>query len=53
MISEKNGKKKNLRRYFWELSDELLSRIGSAYRYCINSVYVLCKDFLKDNVKWY
>ena len=27
MILEKNGKKKNLRGHFWELSDELLNRI--------------------------
>ena len=27
-------------------SDELLDRIWFVYRYCINSVYVLCKDLL-------
>ena len=39
-----NGKKKNLRVQFWELSDELLERIWSVYRY-INIVYVLSKAF--------
>ena len=40
----KNGKKNNLRRHFWELSDELLNRIWSVHRYGIKSVYVLRKD---------
>ena len=35
---------KNLKEHFGELSDELLKRIWSVYRYCINSVYVLYKD---------
>ena len=33
-----NSKKKNLRWYFWELLDELLNRIGSVYKYRLNSV---------------
>ena len=37
----KNGKKKNLRGHFGELLHELLNRIWSVYRYCINSVYIL------------
>ena len=55
MILEKNGKNinKNLRRYFWKLSGELLNRIWSVCRYCNDSVYLLCKDsnFLKVDVK--
>ena len=43
---KENANKKNLRVHFCELSDELL-RILSVYRYCINIVYVLYKDFLK------
>ena len=39
MISEKNGKKKNLMGHFWEISDELLKRIRSVYIYCIYSAY--------------
>ena len=50
MISEKKWYEKNLSRHFWELSDELLTRIWSVYWCCINSVYVLNKDslFLKS-----
>ena len=43
MISEKNSKKKNLREHFWELLNGWNNRIWSVYRYCINSVYDLCK----------
>ena len=43
MISEKNGKKKNLRVHFCKLLDKLLNRILSIYRSCINSVYVRSK----------
>ena len=39
------GKKKNLRGHFWELSDELLDKNSSVYRYCIYIVYILCNDF--------
>ena len=39
-----NSKKRNLKGYFWELLDELLNKIWSVCRYCIDSVYVLCKD---------
>ena len=49
-----NGKKKNLRRYFWELSEELLNRIWSIYRYCINIVYVFLnffKKLMKEDIK--
>ena len=45
MVLEKNGQKKNLREHFWELLDELLHRISSVCRYCINSVYIFCKDY--------
>ena len=34
--------KKKLRGHFWELLDELLNRIWPVYRYCINSIYILC-----------
>ena len=33
--------KQNLIGQFWELSNELLNRISSVYKYCINDVYVL------------
>ena len=38
MVSEKNGKKKNLREHNLRILSIYLSI------YCINSVYVLCKD---------
>ena len=44
MISEKNCKKKYLKVHFWKVSDELLNKIWSVYRYCINSKSVLCND---------
>ena len=51
MMSEK-CKKKNLKGHFWVLSDELLKRNWSVYRYFINSIYVLCKDsFLKVDMR--
>ena len=41
-----DNKQKNLRGQIWKLSDgELFESISSVYRYCINSVYVLCKKF--------
>ena len=43
MISEKNGEKM-LWAYFRELSDESVNKIWFQFRYCINSVYVQCKD---------
>ena len=36
--------KKYLRENFKELSDELLNRIRSVYKYCIDSLFVFCKD---------
>ena len=39
-----DGKKKKLRGHFGELSDKLLNRILSVYRYRIDDVYVLCKN---------
>ena len=39
MVSEENGEKENLKRNFWKFY-----RIWSLYWYCINSVFVLCKD---------
>ena len=50
MVSEKNGKKKNLSVHFWELSNELLCRIWSVHRYCINSVCVLGQDFFESSL---
>ena len=37
---QKNGKKKNSKGAFWELSDESFYRIQSVYRYCINIIYM-------------
>ena len=53
MILEKNSIKKNLRKHFLELLDELLNRIWSEYWYCINTVYVQGKDsFSLLRLKW-
>ena len=50
----KIDKKRNLRPYFWEQSDELLKRIWSVYKYCINAVYIQSKDsFFKVDVRRY
>ena len=58
MVSEKNGKKKNLRGHFWELLYELQNRIWDyiyiyiyIYIYCIKNVYILCKDWHETRVK--
>ena len=47
-----DGKKKNLRRPFWELSDEIENKIWCGFKYFINDVYVLYKKFLKLGVRW-
>ena len=44
---------KNLREHLWELSDWLLNRILSVYRYLIKSVYDLCKDDYFFVNQWY
>ena len=49
-----NDKKKNVRENFGEKSNELLNRISSLYRYCINSIYIQDKEsfsFLRLIVK--
>ena len=43
MISEKNGKKKKV--IFGDYQMNYLSWIWSIYRYCMNNVFILCKDF--------
>ena len=37
--------RKKLRGHYWEPLNEIFNRIGSVYRYYINIVYVLCKEF--------
>ena len=44
LVSEKNGKNKNLIEHFLELMEELLHRTLSVYVYFINSICVLCYD---------
>ena len=39
-----NGRQKNSIRHFLKLSDELLSRNSSVFKYRIDIVYVQCKD---------
>ena len=57
----KKGKKKNLWGYFWKPSDEILNIIWSVYTSCMNSRYVLWKEYflrlmwedsLKQTGKW-
>ena len=48
--SENNGKKKKSS-HFGELLDEIVNKIWSVYRCCINIVYISCKDFLKVDVR--
>ena len=44
MISEVTVKKNNLGGYFGNF-DEILNRISSVYRYCINSAYIPWKYY--------
>ena len=43
-VFRNNHKKKNLSGDLEELFEELRDKIYSVHRYCINSVYILCKD---------
>ena len=46
MVLDKNGKKKNLRWHFGELSDKLQNRIWSVYKFGLVSLFNDISNFM-------